>query len=109
VQSFSVGMAVRLYPGTEHEKLGHVVEDFGEATGHSVDIAGIHIADPARRWAVVLDDGGLVSSTAITLAQREFRRSNASSDRSTLIVGPRACTGRSIPSVLYTVGNAKSM
>jgi hypothetical protein len=50
VQSFSVGMAVRLYPGTEREKLGHVVEDFGETAGRGVD----------RCWAVVLDDGGLV-------------------------------------------------
>jgi hypothetical protein len=37
-----------------------VVEDFGETAGRGVDVAGIHIADPARRWAVVLDDGGLV-------------------------------------------------
>jgi hypothetical protein len=59
-QDFSVGMAVRVYVGTERETLGHVAEDFGEIAGHSVDIAGTHIADPARRWAVILDDGGLV-------------------------------------------------
>jgi hypothetical protein len=60
LQNFSVGMVVRVYPGTERETGGHVVDDFGEAAGHSVDIAQIRIADPARRWAVSLDDGGLV-------------------------------------------------
>lgn len=55
-----MGMPVRVYPGSEREGLGHVVEDFGESARHSVDIGGIHFADPARRWAVMLDDGGLV-------------------------------------------------
>jgi hypothetical protein len=59
-QNFSVGMAVRVHPGTEREKLGHVVEDFGEIARHSVDIGDTHFADPARRWAVIIDDGGLV-------------------------------------------------
>jgi len=59
-QSFSVGMSVRVYPGTEREKPGVVVDDFGKTAGHSVDIADNHIADPARRWAVTLEDGGLV-------------------------------------------------
>ena len=36
-----------------------VVEDFGDMVGHAVDI-GDRIVDPARRWAVVLDAGGLV-------------------------------------------------
>jgi hypothetical protein len=57
---FSVGMVVLVYPGTGRERPGVVVDDFGEAAGHSVDIADIHIADPARRWAVELEDGGLV-------------------------------------------------
>jgi hypothetical protein len=60
LQNFSVGMAVRVYPGTERETRGRVVDDFGEAAGHSVDIAQTRIADPARRWAVILDDGGLI-------------------------------------------------
>lgn len=53
-------MAVRVYAGTERETLGRIVEDFGETAGHGVDIADTHIADPARRWAVTLDHGGLV-------------------------------------------------
>jgi hypothetical protein len=53
-------MAVRVYPGTERETRGQVVDDFGEAASHSVDIGQTRIADPARRWAVILDGGGLV-------------------------------------------------
>jgi hypothetical protein len=37
-----------------------VVEDFGEMAAQAVDIAGHHFADPARRWAVLLDTGTLV-------------------------------------------------
>jgi hypothetical protein len=40
--------------------LRHVVDDFGETAGHTVDIAETPFADPARRWAVILDGGGLV-------------------------------------------------
>jgi hypothetical protein len=56
----TVDERVRVYPGTDAEDHGIVVEDFGESAGHAVDIADIHIADPARRWAVMLDAGGLV-------------------------------------------------
>jgi hypothetical protein len=57
---FAVNMRVRVYPGTEAEGLGVVVEDFGEMTAVAVDIGGHHFADPARRWAVLLDTGNLV-------------------------------------------------
>lgn len=60
LQKFSVGMRVRVYPGTERETLGEIVEDFGETAGHGVEVAQIRIADPARRWAVILDGGTLV-------------------------------------------------
>ena len=55
----AVNMRVRVYPGTDAESLGVIVEDFGELAGQAVDIGGHHI-DPARRWAVVLDTGDLV-------------------------------------------------
>jgi len=54
-----VNMRVRVYPHTDAESLGVIVEDFGELAGQAVDIGG-HQIDPARRWAVVLDIGNLV-------------------------------------------------
>lgn len=57
---FSVDQRVRVYVGTDDEAAGVVVEDFGVMAGHGVDIAGTHIADAARRWAVLLDAGTLV-------------------------------------------------
>jgi hypothetical protein len=59
-QTVAVNMRVRVYPGTETESRGVVVEDFGEMTAQAVDIGGHHFADPARRWAVLLDTGTLV-------------------------------------------------
>jgi hypothetical protein len=56
----AVGSRVRVYPGTEREQLGSVVEDFGDAAGQAVQIGPHTIADAARRWAVQLADGGLV-------------------------------------------------
>jgi hypothetical protein len=55
----AVNMRVRVYPGTDAECPGVIVEDFGEMAGQAVDLGGIHI-DPARRWAVQLDTGTLV-------------------------------------------------
>jgi hypothetical protein len=56
----AVDARVRVYPGTDAEDVGLVVEDFGEARGQAVDVGNVHIADPARRWAVMLDAGSLV-------------------------------------------------
>ncbi|MBX8687362.1 hypothetical protein GO011_07940 [Mycobacterium sp. 20091114027_K0903767] len=56
----SVGDRARIHPGTADEQVGVVVEDFGTDAGLPVDIGQQHIADPARRWAVSLDDGNLV-------------------------------------------------
>jgi hypothetical protein len=56
----AVNVRVRVYPGTDGEVGGTVVEDFGDLAGHSVDIGENHIVGPARRWAVALDAGGLV-------------------------------------------------
>jgi len=51
---------VRVYPDTDAESRGIVVDDFGDTAGCPVDIGESHIADPARRWAVLLDTGALV-------------------------------------------------
>jgi hypothetical protein len=56
----AVNVRVRVYPGTDGEVGGTVVEDFGDLAGHSVDIGENRIVGPARRWAVALDAGGLV-------------------------------------------------
>jgi hypothetical protein len=56
----SVAMRVRVHPGTDSEGRGVVIEDFGEAAGHAVDVGSQHIADAARRFAVVLDTDSLV-------------------------------------------------
>jgi hypothetical protein len=56
----AVGVSVRVYPDTDRERLGVVVEDFGDSAGEHVDIGEHHIVDAARRWAVRLGDGGLV-------------------------------------------------
>jgi hypothetical protein len=56
----TVDMRVRVYPGTDAEGCGTVVEDFGEMAGYAVDVGETHIVDAARRWAVMLDTGTLV-------------------------------------------------
>ncbi len=55
----TLNMLVRVYPGTDAESPGVIVEDFGELAGQAVDLGGLHI-DPARRWAVQLETGTLV-------------------------------------------------
>ena len=54
----AVNVRVRVYPGTDAEVRGTVVEDYGEMVGHAVNLGDRVVA--ARRWAVVLDAGGLV-------------------------------------------------
>jgi len=56
----AVKVRVRVYPGTDGEIRGTVVEDFGDMAGQAVDVGEYHIVGPARRWAVALDAGGLV-------------------------------------------------
>ena len=57
--SVAMNARVRVYPGTDGEIRGTVVEDFGDLAGQAVNI-GDRIVAPARRWAVALDAGGLV-------------------------------------------------
>ncbi len=56
----AVDSRVRFNPGADDECLGTVVDDFGEMEAQAVDIGEHHFADPARRWAVLLDGGALV-------------------------------------------------
>jgi len=56
---FTVDMPVLVYPESDAEKHGIVVEDFGDTVGQEVDI-GDRIIRPARRWAVQLETGELV-------------------------------------------------
>ncbi|WP_155915823.1 MULTISPECIES: hypothetical protein [unclassified Mycolicibacterium] len=56
----AVGSTVVVYPGTDDELHGSVVEDFADLAGTAVEVAGERFVEPARRWAVNLDDGGLV-------------------------------------------------
>ncbi len=53
----NVGEVVVIYPGTDRETTGRVIEDFGTFTPHSVNIGDTHIADPARRWAILTTTG----------------------------------------------------
>jgi hypothetical protein len=64
----AVGASVRVYPDTDRERLGVVVEDFGDTAGQRVHVGAHHIVDAARRWAVRLGDGGLVFVDSSDLA-----------------------------------------
>lgn len=64
----SVGASVRVYPVTERERLGVVVEDFGDSAGRSVEVGTHQIVEAARRWAVRLGDGMLVFVNSDDLA-----------------------------------------
>jgi hypothetical protein len=59
-QSIAVGASVRVYPETNRERRGVVVEDFGDTAGQRVQIGEHHIVEAARRWAVRLVDGDLI-------------------------------------------------
>jgi hypothetical protein len=59
-EQLAVNTHVRVYPGTHAESRGVIVEDFGEIAAQPVEIGGHRFADPARRWAVLLDTGNLV-------------------------------------------------
>ena len=56
----AVGQRVRVYPSSSDERIGVIVEDFGDAAGYAVTVANTRIAEPSRRWAIELDDGNLI-------------------------------------------------
>lgn len=62
------GEEVVVFPNTSRQALGRVIDDFGEGPGYAVDI-GDRTVDPARRWAVLTDDGGLVFVDTVDLAR----------------------------------------
>ena len=68
----AVNVRVRVYPGTDGEVGGTVVEDFGDLAGQEVDMGENHIVGPARRWAVTLDAGGLVFVDSDQLAAEQI-------------------------------------
>jgi hypothetical protein len=57
---FAVQMRVRVKTDGPKGGSGVIVEDYGDQAGYSVDVGDQHIADAARRWAVLLDSGSLV-------------------------------------------------
>jgi hypothetical protein len=59
-EPLAVDQRVRVYVETDEEASGVIVEDFGDLAGQAVDLGDVHIADAARRWAVLLDVGTLV-------------------------------------------------
>lgn len=59
-QEVAVTSRVRVFPSTDREASGVIVDDFGEDICIPVDIGGDRIAEGARRWAVMLDDDSLV-------------------------------------------------
>jgi hypothetical protein len=56
----AVNAPVIVFPGTDQQQGGVIVEDFGESAGQAVEIGGNRIVGAARRWAVSLNDGTLV-------------------------------------------------
>jgi phosphoribosylamine-glycine ligase len=57
---FAVQMRVRVKADGLKGGKGVIVEDYGDHAGYSVEVGDQHIADAARRWAVLLDSGSLV-------------------------------------------------
>jgi hypothetical protein len=66
--AFAVGRRVRVYPGSSDERLGVIADDFGDSAGSAVIVGSTRIAEPSRRWAIQLDDGGLVFADTADLA-----------------------------------------
>jgi hypothetical protein len=56
----AVDARVRVFPGTDREVHGVVVDDYGQEAGSAVEIGGERIVGPARRWAIMSDDGVLI-------------------------------------------------
>jgi len=57
---FAVQMRVRVKGNGVKGGNGVIVEDYGDHAGYSVEVGDRRIADAARRWAVLLDNGSLV-------------------------------------------------
>ena len=51
---------MRVYPSSSDERLGVIVDDFGDSSGYAVTVGNTRIAEPSRRWAIKADDGNLI-------------------------------------------------
>ena len=60
VEELAVGAPVQVFPETDQQQGGVIVEDFGQSAGQAIDIGTNRIAEAARRWAVRLNNGDLV-------------------------------------------------
>ena len=56
----AVNSPVLVYPETEQQQGGVIIEDFGPSAGQAVEVGSNQIAAAARRWAVRLNSGELV-------------------------------------------------
>lgn len=56
----AVNSPVMVYPETDQQQGGVIVEDFGAEAGQAVEVGSNRIAPAARRWAVRLNSGDLV-------------------------------------------------
>jgi hypothetical protein len=56
----AVNLPVLVYPETDQQQGGVIVEDFGQSAGQAVEVGSTQIAAAARRWAVRLNSGDLV-------------------------------------------------
>ena len=56
----AVNSPVLVYPETDQQQGGVIVEDFGAEAGQVVEVGSNRIAPAARRWAVRLNSGDLV-------------------------------------------------
>jgi hypothetical protein len=56
----AVNAPVLVYPETDEQQGGVIIEDFGQSAGEAVEVGSNRIADAARRWAVRLNSGDLV-------------------------------------------------
>src|SRR3981189_2547469 len=80
----AVNVRVRVYPGTDGEIRGTVVEDFGDLAGHVVDIGENHIVGAARRRGLALDEGAVVFVDSDQLVPGEFALSRVTHRRATI-------------------------
>jgi hypothetical protein len=79
-QLLSVGSRVRVRTDADHQSRGVIADDYGEACGTPIELGPNSFIAPARRWAVILDDGTLVfaDSHDITVEEIEIASATAS-------------------------------
>jgi hypothetical protein len=56
----AVNSPVLVYPETDEQQGGVILEDFGPSAGQAVEVGSNRIVGAARRWAVRLNSGDLV-------------------------------------------------